>query len=90
MVPVKSEWPPSAPLARGLTLLALALPILLPPAILYQRKARSEAAASGGRYEWSRSLMNRPVVLCLVTWSTFLLMAVILTGVLAAFGVSPV
>lgn len=66
------------------------LPILLPLAILFQRKARDEAASSGGRYGWSRSLVNRPVALYLTTWGTFLVVTFVLTGILAAFGVSPV
>ena len=90
MVTVKAEWPPSGLLARGLTLGALVFPILLALAILYQRKARDEAAASEGHYEWSRSLMNRPVALYLVAWATFLVVVFILMGVFAAFGVPPV
>lgn len=87
---VKAEWPPSGSAARALTIAALVVPILLLPATLYQRKARDEAAAAEGRYGWSRSLINRPVAFYLATWACFLVLVFILTGVLAAFGVSPV
>lgn len=65
------------------------MPILLLPATLYQRKARDEAAAAEGHYGWSRSLINRPVAFYLATWACFLVLVFILTGVLAALGVSP-
>lgn len=87
---VKAKRPPSGPAARALTIGALVVPILLVPAILYQRKARDEAAASEGRYEWARSLINRPLAFVLASWAGFFVLVFILTGVLAAFGVSPV
>lgn len=93
LVPVatrNAQRPPSGPAAQGLTVAALVLPILLPLAILFQRKARDEAASSEGRYVWSRSLVNRPVALYLITWGIFLVVTFVLTGILAAFGFSPV
>jgi ABC-type Fe3+ transport system permease subunit len=90
MATVKAERPPSGPAARALTIAALLFPILLLPAILYQRKARDEAAASEGRYEWPRSLINRPVAFYLATLACLLGVMFILALVLAAFGVPPV
>ena len=89
MATVEAERPPSGPAARALTIAALLFPILLIPAILYQRKARDEAAASDGRYEWSRSLVNRPVAFYVATLACFLGVLLILAFVLAALGVPP-
>ena len=41
--------------------------LLLPVAIYYTRRARQEATASNGLYEWSsRDLLHRPILLWLV------------------------
>ena len=66
------------------------LPVLLPLAIVYQRKASAEAAASNGAHQWPPSLLHRPVVLYLATWGTLITVTVLLTVVLSAFGVRPV
>jgi hypothetical protein len=59
--------PPSAGAARIWTALAvLWLWFLLPVAIHFQRKARREAAESGGRYAWPRTIWTRPVLLWLI------------------------
>lgn len=76
--------PPSGPKARAWTLVAAFwLWLLLPVAIHYQRRARAEAAASGGAYEWPRSLLNRPIIL----WLTVLAAALALVLVLVVVGI---
>jgi hypothetical protein len=53
----------------------------LPVAVHYQRKARQEAEQSGGRYEWPRTIWNRPVVLWAIVFGasmTILLLMVFL------------
>jgi len=63
-------------------LAALWLWLLLPVAIHYQRKARREAAESGGRYVWPNSLWNRPVLL----WLLVLAGEIVLVTAMASVG----
>ena len=59
--------PPSAGAARIWTALAvLWMWFLLPVAVHFQRKARREAEASGGRHAWPRTIWTRPVLLWLI------------------------
>jgi hypothetical protein len=80
--PAKGSPPPSASKARVWTILsAFWLWLLLPVAVHYQRKARQEAEQSGGRYEWPRTIWNRPVVLWAIVFGasmTILLLMVFL------------
>lgn len=81
--PVHAQRPPSGDAARIITLLAAFwLWFLLPLAIHFQRKARREAAESGGLYEWPRTIWNRPLVL----WLIVLVAALTLVLMLAAVG----
>jgi ABC-type Fe3+ transport system permease subunit len=89
MATAHTEQPPSGPVARLLTVAALVVPVLLPLAVLYQRRARHEVTASHGRYQWPRSLWNRPVALYLSCWLAFFVVMFLLSGVFAAFAISP-
>ena len=85
--PPPSQWaesrtPPSGDRARLLTLLAAFwLWLLLPVAIHFQRKARREAEESGGRYEWPRTLLNRPIALFLVVLGGTLVLVMLMAAV---------
>ena len=82
-VPPERAEPPSGDKARIFTLLAAFwLWFLLPIAIYYQRKAFQEVSASGGRYVWPRTLLNRPIVLWLLVLagSMLLIFAMITVG----------
>jgi amino acid transporter len=85
-----AQRPPSAAKAELWTVAALFVPVLLPIAVVQQRRAFKEAAASNGRYRWTRRLLNRPVLLYVAVWLGFLVVVFVLTSVLAAIGVSPV
>jgi hypothetical protein len=78
--------PPSASKARLWTFLAVSwLWFLLPVAVHYQRQARREAEASGGRYAWPRTLTRRPVLL----WFLFMTVSLggfLLVGMLVGYG----
>jgi hypothetical protein len=67
--PRQALEPPSATPARVWTLLAAFwLWFLLPVAIHFQRKARREVEESHGRYEWPRTIWNRPLLLWFVVF----------------------
>lgn len=88
---LRSPAPPSGIVARGWTVAALFLPILLPVAIVYARRARREAAQSAGEYSSPQRLIDRPAVFYVVVWVAFLAVIFVLTGVLSVFfGVPPI
>jgi len=81
---VTGRPPPSGSAARVWTLLAVFwLWQLLPVAIRYQRKAAREAAASGGLYEWPRSIWNRPLLLWAIVLAagTLLIIGMVAAGI---------
>jgi hypothetical protein len=84
------RWPPSGTRARFWTFAGLLAPILLPVAIVYQRRAYNEAEASLGQWEWPRRLLNRPVLLYVLVWLGFFVILFVLAAVLSAFGVPPI
>lgn len=84
-MPRTRSCPTSAVTARLWTIAALFLPILLPVAILYTRRAAVEAALSGGEQRWPQRLIDRPVVFYVVVWITFLAIVFGLTVVLSVF-----
>jgi hypothetical protein len=78
--------PPSGNPAVVWTLLAAFwLWFLLPVAVHYTRKARREIEASGGRYQWSRGLLHRPILLWLVVYTSTLAL-ILMMGALGAYG----
>jgi len=74
-----------------LAVLSLLLPIALPAAVLYARRARREAAASPAEFSSPRRLIDRPLIFYVVVWVAFLALIFVLTGLLSTvFDVSPV
>ena len=69
---VRSPPPPSRMAARGWTLAALFLPILLPVAIVYARRVRRDAALSIVESSSAQRLIDRPVVFYVAVWLAFL------------------
>jgi hypothetical protein len=59
---------------------SLFLPIVLPGAVVLARRAAREAAASGGE-PWRRRIIDRPILLYLVTWFVFFALAFVLFAV---------
>ncbi len=85
--------PPSGVTSRLLTMISLFLPIALPAAVFYARRARQEAAAadSAGDIKWPARLIDRPLIFFVVVWGVFLASVFVLMGLLSAvFDVSPV
>lgn len=83
--------PPSGGTARLLTVISLLLPIALPAAVFYARRARQEAATSAGSMKWPSRLIDRPLIFYVVVWVVFLALVFGLMGLLSAvFDVSPV
>jgi hypothetical protein len=81
--------PPSAVPARWLTILAVALPILLPVALWYAHRARQESALMPDS-QWRPRLVDRPILFHLAAWAVT---AVVIVGgywLLGSLGVSPV
>jgi hypothetical protein len=68
--------------SRGWTFISAWFWFFLPVAIYFFRKARREVDQSAGRYEWSPSFVERPVVLTLTVWGVFaaLLVLLLLSG----------
>jgi hypothetical protein len=59
--------------------------LLLPLAIYFHRRARQEAA-SDARYVWRQRWFDRPVVIAVLAWAGFLLLAFLLIVVPALLG----
>jgi hypothetical protein len=59
---------PARMAARAFALVALFLPIALPLAIVYARRAREEAAPMTSEYSWLMRLIDRPVVSSSSCW----------------------
>ena len=86
-----NRLPPSGATARVWAFAALVLPIALPLAVVYARRARREADFSTGEYSWPHRLIDRPVVFYVVVWVGFLSVMFVMTAVLSlVFNVSPV
>ncbi len=82
--------PPSGRAARRLAAAALVLPVLLPVAVVYARRARRQTRVSPASFA-PLSLMDRPVILYLVVTITVYVVMFVLMGVMSiVFGVSPV
>jgi ABC-type Fe3+ transport system permease subunit len=82
---------PSRVTARLLAVVSLALPIALPAAVVYARRARREAAASPDEFSRPRRLIDRPLIFYVVVWVLFLSLMFVLMGILSVvFDVSPV
>lgn len=83
--------PPSGMTARLFAVVSLAIPVVLPIALFFARRARHEASASEGAFTWPSRLVDRPLVLYVVVWFAFLVLALALTLVMSTvFNVSPV
>jgi amino acid transporter len=86
-----NRLPPSGATARAWSLAALVLPIVLPLAVVYARRARREANLSTGEYSWPQRLIDRPVVFHVVVWVGFFSVMFAMMAVLSlGFDVSPV
>lgn len=87
----RAAAPPSGITARLLAVVSLFLPIVLPAAVVYARRARREAAAAPGEFSWPRRLIDRPLVFYVVVWAAFLVLVFVLMGLLSTvFNISPV
>jgi len=77
----RAGHPPSGDQARLFTLLgAFWLWFLVPVAVYYQRKARREVEASGGAYEWPRTIWNRPVLLWLIVFACSMALIIVMVS----------
>lgn len=91
VTPDPKRLPPSGVAARAWAFTALFLPIALPLAVVYARRARREANLSTGEYSWPQRLIDRPVVFHVVVWAGFFsVMFVMMAVVTLVFNVSPV
>ena len=89
--PDPKRLPPSGVAARAWAFAALLLPIALPLAVVYARRARREANLSTGEYSWPQRLIDRPVVFHVVVWAGFFSVMFVMMAVLTlVFDVSPV
>lgn len=79
--------PPSGPAARALTIASPLVPVVLPIALYFQRRARREAA-SDPQLSWSSGWLNRPILFTVIVWAAFLLLAFLLFGLGAALGMN--
>ncbi len=87
----RNGLPPSGATARVWSIAALVLPIALPLAMVYARRARREADLSTGEYSWPKRLIDRPVIFHLVVWVGFFSVMFAMMAVLSlGFDVSPV
>lgn len=77
--------PPSGRPARAWALGALFLPIVLPAAVVYARRAGREAALSPGKFSWPQRLIDRPLIFSVVVWLGFFALMFGLTMVLSVF-----
>lgn len=83
--------PPSLVPARLLAVVSLLLPVALPAAVLYARRARREAAAAPREFSSPGRLIDRPLIFYVVVWVAFLVLLFVLMGLLnTVFNVSPV
>ncbi len=91
VTPDSNRLPPSGVTARAWAFAALFLPIALPLAVVYARRARREANLSTGEYSWPQRLIDRPVVFHVAVWAGFFsVMFVMMAVVSLFFDVSPV
>lgn len=82
MIPVTD--PPSANKARGWTFVAAWFWFVLPIAVFFFRRARREAELSQGRYKWTPSFVERPIMLTAAVWGVMAVLIVLL--VLVGYG----
>ena len=82
---------PSRATARLLTVVSLFVPVVLPVAVFYARRARREAAAGAADLIWRPRLIDRPLTFYVVVWVALLALVFVLMGLLSTvFNVSPV